>query len=203
MRHCGVARRIRAQSPVMRAIGCSTNSRQDASAPCSASGGVAGFSCDARTAPWACPSARVESVSAFSRPPAAAATAWSAPTPDRPANKPDAGTCSRSVAARCLRRTQFNSSTSAATSGSSASIGGNSGILVPDGFGAVSAGFTVSPAAARNAPAAPTTRPARARWCVDSCRARHECSARSVSSTPAASSVSWRSRASPAARWFA
>jgi hypothetical protein len=38
----------------------------------------------------------------------------------------------------------FNSSTSAATSGSNASIGGNSGILAPGGFGAVPAAVTVS-----------------------------------------------------------
>ena len=61
----GVARRISAQSPVMRAIGCSTNSRQDASSGIQRIRRRDGFSCRARTAPWACPSARVESVSAF------------------------------------------------------------------------------------------------------------------------------------------
>ena len=66
--HRPVARRISAQIPVMRAIGCSTNRRHDASADCSVSGGAGGFSCRASTAPWACPSARVDRVSALSRP---------------------------------------------------------------------------------------------------------------------------------------
>ena len=144
MRHSGVARRIRAQSPVMRAIGCSTNSRQEASTPFSVSGGVAGFSCRARTAPWAYPSARVESVSAFSRPSRCSGASMVRPH-QRQVCRPirqmpvllaiNCGSVSSPNA--------FNSATNATTSGSNASIGGNSGILAPDGFGAVPAGFHI------------------------------------------------------------
>jgi hypothetical protein len=42
-----VARRIIAQSPVIRAIGCSTNSRQAARASLPVSGGLQGLNCDA------------------------------------------------------------------------------------------------------------------------------------------------------------
>jgi len=45
--HSGIARRISAHNPVMRAIGCSTNSRHDFNTAYSASGGADGFNCGA------------------------------------------------------------------------------------------------------------------------------------------------------------
>ena len=59
MHHCGIARRIRHRAPSFaRSDVRRTAGRKPTSAPCSVSGGVAGFSCDARTAPWAYPSAQ-------------------------------------------------------------------------------------------------------------------------------------------------
>ena len=202
MRHRGVARRISAHSPVMRAIGCSTNSRQDASARCSVSGGAAGFSCEARTAPWAWPSARVKASTRSAALPAATAPAWSAAARGSPANRPDAGTCSRSIAARYLPQpVQFLDQRRDLRV--QRSIGGNSGILAPGGFGAVPAGFTASRALARNAPAAPTTPRAPVRWCADSCRARRECACVRSRLRRRQAACQWKTRASPAARWSA
>ena len=122
--------------------------------------------------------------------PAAAAPAWFAPAPDRPASTPDAGTCSRSIAARCLRRTHSIPQPAPPPPGPA-----HPSAAIPEFWrrtvlARCRQASPHRPAAVRSAPAARTTRRARARWCIDSCPSTSRMSARSVSSTPAASKVS-------------